>query len=304
MGKIVPLPDNVDRHLSLGESALRNSNFAAAVPHLEKAYQRTPVFEVGRELVQAYNGLEQSASALPIVSEYMEDFLASAKDTELLYDTLLALPDYRFAWAMLAHVAVIQRPPLQQRIEDAEAADLAANQPALEKLAKELKHLGGFDAHKQEQVIKELGRLPRQLMIEAARPNLTDEDVHPAVRISLLDALTAVGDREPVTVLGYQTSGEVVPDDLPGVLNDPTLLAVLDQVQRQVGLGDPELMRATVQVLRFELGYLYPFIDQTITDPKQFAYDYLHKDSAPLSPAMQTLLAWLGEQTAKLADMA
>lgn len=46
-----------------------------------------------------------------------------------------------------------------------------------------------------------MGRLPRRELIAAASGNLVDPDVHPAVRISLLDALTAIGATEPVTIL-------------------------------------------------------------------------------------------------------
>lgn len=304
MAKVVPLPNNGSRHLTLGISALQSKNYASAVAHLEKAYKETPVFDVARPLVKAYVGLKQASAALPYVSEYMEDFLSKESATNVLFDVLLALPDYRFAWAVLHHVTGKQQAALTKRVEDAEAQDVKDHSTVIEDLAKQLRHLGGYDAHTQEQMIADLGRLPKVSIIAAATPNLTDPDVHPAIRVSLLDALTAVGADEPVAVLGFQTQGEVVPADLPGVMNDPTMLAVLNQIQLQIGLTDPELMRATVETLRFELGYLYPFIDRAVTDPKHFAASYLDKNGAGVTEAEHALFAWLSEQTAKLSEMA
>lgn len=304
MGKVVTMPNNTNRHLVLGERALKSQNYASAVAHLEKAFKETPAFEVARLLVTAENGLKQPQEAVSYLSEYMEDFLATEEDTTTLYDTLLALPDYRFAWAVLHHVDDAQAPAIKARIETAEAADLAANAAQIDELARQLRHLGGFAPHEQETLLKQLGRLPKAKLSEAAHANLADPDVHPAVRISLLDALTAIGDDQAVTVAGYQHTGVVVPSALPGVLGDHTLLAVLDQVQRQIGLGDPELMRATVEVLRFELGYLYPFIDTVITDPKHFATSYLHKEAPTVTEEEHTLFNWLQQQTSKLMDMA
>ncbi|WP_390408465.1 hypothetical protein [Lacticaseibacillus jixiensis] len=304
MGKVVSMPNNPNRHLMLGERALKAQNYASAVAHLEKAFKETEAFEVARLLVAAENGLHQPQDAVGYLSEFMEDFLATEQDTNTLYDTLLALPDYRFAWAVLHHVQSGQAPAIQARIEAAEQADLAAHEAQIATLAKQLRHLGGFDAHEQETLLKQLGRLPKAQLREAARANLADPDVHPAVRISLLDALTAVGDDAPVTVAGYNCTGSVVPRDLPGALGDKTLLAVLFEIQSQIGLNDPELMKATVEVLRFELGYLYPFIDQVIKDPKHFASSYLHKQAPSVTKDEQALFNWLQQQTAKLMDMA
>ncbi|KRN21669.1 hypothetical protein [Lacticaseibacillus camelliae] len=304
MAKVVPLPNNGSRHLTLGVSALQKKNYASAVAHLEKAYKETPLFEVARPLVKAYVGLKQPSLALPYVSQYMEDFLSGESTTQLLFDVLLALPDYRFAWAVLNHVDGRLRQTLTQRVADAEQQDGAAHAAAIETLAKKLRHLGGYGAHTQETMISDLGRLPKASMIAAATPNLTDPDVHPAIRVSLLDALTAVGADDKVKVLGYQTEGEIVPSALPGVMNDKTLLAVLNQVQLQIGLTDPELMRATVETLRFELGYLYPFIDQSVTDPKHFAASYLNKEGADVTAQEKAIFNWLGEQTLKLSEMA
>ncbi len=298
------MPNNPNRHLTLGERALKSGNYASAVAHLEKAFKQAPVFDIARKLVAAENGLKQPQEAVSYLSEFMEDFLATAEDTATLYDTLLALPDYRFAWAVSHHVADSQVAAITQRIEKAEAQDLAANLDEIDDLTRQLRHLGGFEPQKQEKLLKQLGRLPKSKLIDAARANLGDADVHPAVRISLLDALTAVGDDQPVTVIGYEHSGEVVPSELPGVLGDHTLLAVLDQVQRQLGLGDPELMRATVEVLRFELGYLYPFIDQAISDPAHFAKSYLHKQAPSVTQEEHELFNWLEQQTSKLSNMA
>ncbi|WP_125703211.1 hypothetical protein [Lacticaseibacillus daqingensis] len=304
MGKIVALPNNGNRHLTVGLQALKQQNYASAVAHLEKAFKLTPAFEVALPLTQAYAGLHQPRAAVPYVSQFMEDFLADEAGTSLLFDILLALPDYRFAWAVLHHVRPAAASALKARIVAAEAADRTANAAAIADIARELRHLGGFEPQKQEQLINTIGRLPRTEMMAAARPNLTDPDVHPAIRISLLDALTAVDDQTPVTVIGYATSGTVTPSALPGVLNDPTLLQVLNQVQLQIGLNDPELMRATVEVLRFELGYLYPFIDQVIPDPKHFATSYLNKTGDAVTPAERDLFTWLANQTAQLMNMA
>ncbi|MFD1484300.1 hypothetical protein ACFQ5J_03520 [Lacticaseibacillus baoqingensis] len=304
MGKVVSMPNNTNRHLTLGQRALKSQNYASAVAHLEKAFKQAPAFEIARLLVSAYNGLSQPQEAVGYLSEFMEDFLAHPEDTATLYDTLIALPDYRFAWAVLHHVQPDQQHSVKARIEAAEAADMAKHQAEITELARQLRHLGGFEPHQQEELLKNLGRLPRTALISAARANLADPDVHPAVRISLLDALTAVDDDQPVMVAGYQQSGEVVPNALPGVLGDHTLLAVLDQIQRQIGLGDPELMRATVEVLRFELGYLYPFIDAVIPDPAHFAASYFHKEAASVTKAEQALFNWMQQQTAKLMDMA
>lgn len=304
MGKVVTMPNNSSRHLVLGTRALHSENYASAVAHLEKAFKEAPDFEVAKLLVAAENGLKQPQEAVAYLSEYMEDFLSSEKGTTTIYDTLLALPDYRFAWAVLHHVAPTQKAEIQTRIETAEAKDLAVHADEINDLAKQLRHLGGFSAHEQESMLQSLGRLPKAQLIASAAANLVDPDVHPAVRISLLDALTAVGDDREVQVLGYQTQGTVVPNELPGVLSDPTLLAVLNQVQLQIGLNDPELMKATVETLRFELGYLYPFIDKSIDDPKHFATSYLHQESDAVTPAERALFNWLQQQTGKLMDMA
>ncbi|WP_179395321.1 hypothetical protein [Lacticaseibacillus absianus] len=304
MGKIVAMPNNGNRHLTIGLQALEDANYASAAAHLEKAFKLTPVFEVALPLTQALNGLHQPHEAVPYISQFMEDYLAAPEARTLLFETLLALPDYRFAWAVLHHVEPAAQPALQAQIEAAEATDLAANGEVIASLSRALRHLGGFDPHQQEQMINDIGRLPRAQMIEAARANLNDPDVHPAIRISILDALTAVGDDTPVAVTGYAQTGTVVPSALPGVLNDPTLLQVLNQVQLQVGLDDPELMRATVEVLRFELGYLYPFIAQVIPDPAHFAASYLNKAGAGVTAAEKTLFNWLTTQTAQLMNMA
>ncbi|WP_407891350.1 hypothetical protein [Lacticaseibacillus sp. N501-2] len=304
MGKVVTMPNNSSRHLILGTRALHSQNYASAVAHLEKAFKEAPDFEVAKLLVAAQNGLNQPQEAVAYLSEFMEDFLSSEKGTTTIYDTLLALPDYRFAWAVLHHVAPGQKAAIQARIEAAETADLAAHASEIDTLAKQLRHLGGFSAHEQESMLQSLGRLPKAQLMSAAATNLVDADVHPAVRISLLDALTAVGDDRQVEVLGYHTQQAVVPSELPGVLSDPTLLAVLDQIQRQIGLNDPELMKATVETLRFELGYLYPFIDQVINDPKHFATSYLHQQAESVTTQERALFNWLQEQTGKLMDMA
>lgn len=304
MGEVVSLPDNASRHVSVAQEALAKKNYASAVAHLEKAYKEAPTFAVAKLLVPALNGNQQSGDAVPYISKYMEDFLQTAVSTQALFDTLLALPDYRFAWAVLSHVDESAQANYEAQIKAAQAKDLLANRSAIDALSKQLKHLGGFDAHTQEQRISDLGRLPRQQLIEAATPNLIDPDVHPAVRISLLDALTAVGAEAPVMTLGFHLQDQVTPADLPGVMNDPTLLAVIAAAKKELGDDNPDLQQATLEMLRFEVGYLYPFIDQTISDPAAFAHAYLHKSEPGGDKALAPVLTWLAEQTAKLMDMA
>lgn len=304
MGKIVPLPNQHTRHFELGAQALAAGNYPSAVAHLDKAFKQTPVFEVAQPLVNALVSAHQAEDALPYLSEFMEDFLGTSADVSLLYDALLAIPDFRFAWAVLHHVPVAAQPPLATRIQKAEAVARANEGAQLAEVARQVRHLGGLTPHAQEQLVQTIGQLPKPEMIEAVRPNLTDPDVHPAIRVSLLDALTAVGDDDPTAVLGFETEGTVVPADLTGVWNDPTQLAVLDAIQRAIGLDDPELMRATVETLRFELGYLYPFTAQAIPDPTHFAHSYLAKSAGTVTPGERAVFDWLTAQTAKLADMA
>lgn len=304
MGKIVPLPDNASRHVEIGKQALANQNYASAAAHLDKAFAEAPTYVVARLLVPALNALHQEQAALPYLSRFMADFVADPAGSAVVFDTLLALPDYRFAWAVLPHLPEAQQAAMKTRVIDAEVADRTAHGPAITELAKRLRHLGGFAPHEQEELINSLGRLPRRELIAAASGNLVDPDVHPAVRISLLDALTAIGATEPVTILGYTGEQTVVPNALPGVMNDPTIAEVLHEVAVAAGDNDPELARATGEVLKFELGYLYPVIGDVIGDPATFAQAYLHKDAATVTPTQRDLFAWLSAQTAKLMEMA
>lgn len=304
MGKIVALPDNASRHVNVATQALAEKNYVSAVAHLEKAYEEAPTYAVARLLVPALNGLKQPQEAAPYVSKFMTEFLANADDTKHLFDTLLALPDFRFAWAVAHHLPTAQQAAIAQRITSAEKAALKQQAGELQGLAKKLRHLGGFSAHEQEQVLQDIGRLPRTLLIDAAQPSLVDKDVHPAVRNSLLDALTAVGADQPVPVAGYRAVQPVTPSELPGVMNDPTLLAVLKAATTQSGDDDPELVQGTLDVMRFEVGYLYPFVEAEIPDPAAFAQAYLAKDKRVAANSYHDLFEWLSAQTARLMDMA
>lgn len=304
MSKVVSLPDNASRHVEIGKQAMADGNYASAAAHFDKAFETAPTFAVAELLVPALNALHQQSAAMPYLSRFMNEFVAAPNGPTVIFDTLLALPDFRFAWAVLPHVPAPVQPELKTRLVDAEVTDRQTHGAVITDLAKRLRHLGGFAPHDQEELVHQLGRLPRRELIDAASANLADADVHPAVRVSLLDALTAVGADRPVKVLGYAGTSEVTPSGLPGVMNDPAIGAVLQAVATAVGKDDPELSRATMEVLKFELGYLYPNVKTLTGDPTAFAAAYLNKAGAGVTKDQRQLFDWLAAQTAKLMEMA
>lgn len=302
MGEVIQFPDREQRHLTVGQAALEAGNYLSAIAHLEQVDAHHQSLEVDRLLIQAYMGAHQVQAALPFLSRSMDAFLKTKEDTRMVFEVLLAEPDFRFAWAVLGHVLPEWQAEAKAQITQAEAAMQRDHSDQIEQVAKKLRHLGGFSAHEQEQLLTQMGRLPKATLMAAIPPALTDEDVHPAVRVSLLDALTAVGATQPATIKTYAQTVTVVPHDLSGVMVDATLTAVLSEAGRRLVDEAPQTAAATLDVLRFEVGYLYPAIDKVITDVPAFVDAYLDKAKAPA--AWQPLLTWLATQTGELMNFA
>ncbi|KRM72562.1 tetratricopeptide repeat protein [Lacticaseibacillus brantae] len=298
MGDVVAFPGNADRHLSVGQQALAAKDYASAVAHLDKAYEASPDFDHAKVLVEALVGLNAASEALPYIGRYIEDFLKQPKDRDLMLSTLLAVPDYRSAWAVTHYFAREDRAAAEQTISAAEQADLAKNETAIETLRKQLSHMGGLAFHEQEALMSQLGRLPKSVALQAIPPVLADGDVHPAIRVSMLDALTAVGDSAAVTFLSYNGNRSVVPDDLPGVLNDPAIQKMVHLASRQI--NDPDEREATLEMLRLQLGFLYPFVGESISDQDGFVAAFVAHQPSP----EPEVAAWLETQIAALVNQA
>ncbi|MHA3066041.1 hypothetical protein [Lacticaseibacillus saniviri] len=298
MGKVIPLPDQVKRHIQVGQQALAAKDYASAVAHLEKAYTTDQTFDTAVLLVRALNGMQMASEALPVISHFMHQFMATPEHQQELLTTLLAVPDYSSAWALSHHLDDANQAAFRQRIAEAEDHDMTSNKADIEALRKQVQHMGGRAFHEQEQLVSELGRLPKPVLRSALPPLLVDDDVHPAIKVSVLETLTAIDVDQALPMTTYLGEQQVVPATLPGVMNDPTIVNLLQTAQTQYPDQDAE-----IEMLRLSLGFLYPIVDQVIPDPEEFLTRYFG-DRDQASAKQKALLDWLTQQISALMDFA
>jgi len=298
MGNVVPFPGGEDRHLVVGQQALAAKDYASAAAHLDKAYAEQPTFETARLLVQALDGLQAANDALPYIGRHIESFLKTTADQQLMIDTLVAVPDYRSAWAITHYFEQAMQQQAQTQIAAAETKDLQRHADVIDDLRKRVAHLGGLAFHEQEALLSELGRLPKSVALQAIPPLLVDVDVHAAIRVSLLDALTAFSTDQPVDFRSYIGVKSVVPDALTGVMNDQTITQMVQQASTLI--TDADEREATLEMLRLELGFLYPFVAESIPDQTAFVEGFVHHEHG-VDPELED---WLENQIAALINQA
>lgn len=301
MTNMVSLPDNEQRHLTIGKQALQKGNYASAAAHLEKAYEAKQTFAIAQPLAASLNGLKQFHESLNVMLAHYQSFMQTDGDVQLVLDAWLGTLNFVMARTMLRQLDPIRRQRFRQQIEAAEALALNERGEQIAELVRKVSHLGGFSRQEQQDLFNQVGLLPKAQLIKAAVPDLTDESIPVAMRVSLLDLLTNVGYDQPVQYQAYDRVETIIPSELPGMADEPTGPQILDRLQKALGDDDQELGQALVQMARVQIAFLYPDISRLIPDQAAFVQAYLDHHQGKTTP-FDDLFAWQAAETAKLSE--
>ena len=136
-------------------------------------------------------------------------------------------------------------------------------------LTKRLKHLGALAILEQRQVFEASGSLTIAEFVESVSADLVDEDVHPLVRVAILDELRYLGSEKAVTYLLFTGKKQ---DFVPGNLKE---LDDYVMYQRLTALleNDPEYAvdqkEQILAELKLKLQLLYPKLTAPYADPEK-----------------------------------
>ena len=144
MTNMVSLPDNEQRHLTIGKQALQKGNYASAAAHLEKAYEATQTFAIAQPLAASLNGLKQFHESLNVMLAHYQSFMQTDGDVQLVLDAWLGTLNFVMARTMLRQLDPIRRQRFRQQIEAAEALALNERGEQIAELVRKVSHLGGF----------------------------------------------------------------------------------------------------------------------------------------------------------------
>ena len=303
MAKMVSLPDNEKRHFDIGEQALQKGNYASAAAHFEKAYEADQSYAIAQPLGASLNGLKQFHESLNVMLPHYQAFMQTDADVQLMLDAWLGTLNFVMARGMLRHFDAVRRATFDRQIDAAEALALSSHGEQIASLVRKISHLGGFSRQEQQDLFSQIGILPKAALVEAAVPNLADQTVPVAMRVSLLDLLTSISYNQPVRYQAYDRIETLVPNELPGMAEEKSGPAILTQLQAALGDDDQELGTALVQMARVQIAFLYPDIDRLIPDPAAFVQAYLDHHQGK-STVFDQLFAWQTAETAKLSEQA
>lgn len=274
MTGIVDLPDNYERHLTLGKEALARGSSLEAKDHFEGAYNLVQTFEANVFYVESLLELGQPSEALLVADELVTDYLRSEAHWAL-YCRLLLSSDY---FIQVEKIIVSKEKSGWLTAEVSEMADVATSyfkkmspQVRQGRLA-ESQHLDEDSVMGQLGTAKTLERLPKEDYVSCARQLLENEEVSLLVRQGILENLIAMAVTETVTLVDiHGQRHEIVPDEWYEDQTEKELKAVvLNELADKMAFELGELKELLSQEVNMQFKLLRPFASQWIVDKEHW----------------------------------
>jgi len=268
-----PSPAARDKAYQKAVAAFESRQWSTASDLFETLYQDQQTPELNRYVVASLYHDQKYLMAEQYAAEQNGSYLTSARDFQLRLDVALKNQQFIFAreFCALAAAATWRAGGVAQ-IEAAEAAstdELAATQRVI---AKQFYHLGDVSFNEQRDRLEHARQLPLPMYLQGVQYLLVDPFLHPLLRADLLEGLMRLRVDQTVNLhwLDDQTYSVSV-KALQPVGASKAAVAFQKYLQEDLGQRDPMLAANLQQTITLQLMMLYPFIDQTITDPVSWA---------------------------------
>lgn len=300
--KVVPFPDNDERHVQLGQAALRAGEFSQAVAHFQAAYRDQHTFAVNRQMIEAMLHAGQASEAVPYAEEFIEGYARTLTDG-LLYGQLL-IESHRFLAAQewLVNLQDLAHSP-EDQARLAELTDvftnqqeryLAANQAGQAALIKQFAGLAGVNTMEQTMRINQLAQLPVPTFDQIAPRLMIDEFISQGLRNTVALHYVTLREIAPRRLLWFDDVITFTPNAVGNPFDNP----VADAWQRAVTAAEndnPEQALILDQELHLYMLLLFPRLTDVVADPTAWAQVVSARIADPAAPitAAPKIKRWL-----------
>lgn len=198
-----------------------------------------------------------------------------------------------------ARIAIINYAPkntkssLISQVAQYETKDRKERQQTVNQQFKNFYHIGDLKSWEQRQAVDEADHLPLKEYLQAAQFVIRDPFAKYVIKSAILQTLSSLQYDQEIKFLWFnQQEYSIVPADVPAIDQTPQYTAGVKELRSHYENEDPIAYQNNLQQFNLYMMYLYPRIDQTISDidiwldvmfnPQQNYQDHDHQSALEL----------------------
>lgn len=281
MGDKIEFPFNNQMYLVKATACIEKNDYEQALTYIKKIYTTDQSYEINYFYVFILYSLERYEEALEIANEYRENYLKS--NEYILIYTLLLIKNHQF----LEAEAIIQKKEKNsllfyeqewQNIDQELQKERESFQINLDLKRKETKNkllqMDQYSLIEQVQLIESSHLLELEDLQEVADQLLNHPYISGQIQRGFLEVLIEKKDEREYLFSWFNQMKTICPKDLK-IFNELPILQQLEDILEEKLQKNPSLLQGIKTEIINDLLMLYPFVEETITDPSYWADLYI-----------------------------
>lgn len=284
MNNTINFPNNYQYYIKQATQKMKTGAFQEACFNFEKAYELKQDKETNILYTTTLYQIGNFKKAKEIADDKRELYI---KDEELaLFYVSLLIETNHF----LEADRIVQKKRkskesakrekwlvLENQLEQERILQQAEQVKKEKKVFEEMKNIGEMSFEHQSSIVKQISKWSTDRYLNAAKRILADENVNEIVKTSILEELIARQVTETVELTWFHKKKSLALSHLSRLENNSTVLAVKKKAEEQLGERDPVLFQVLEQEIMLHFIFLYPYIEEVVTDPAKWVELHMQK---------------------------
>lgn len=278
---------------------LRDKRYNQAINKTEHLLERYPQsLELNDVYAMALYGLKRYSEAYKTIEKLVDEFMAQPKYQEHLLNIFLANRQLMLAREVLAQAPKSKAVKWERRVNEVETDTRESHAADLATRVREFAHLGGLPVERQVEEVRQALQLPLNEYVLAAKTILSDPFGWQVSKTQVLIQLTKVGVSENIDLAWFDGQTRTIStNELNPLDKSAAFMSVLQNITQEFSANDPIKLGLLERELFTQSNYIYPYLDDVITNSKFWAKAMIAQSfGEPISakgPEEKQMLLWI-----------
>lgn len=263
---------NYQALLEKGNAYFEIENWSEALRCYQLAEDLKPTFKGNIALVKTWQALDKPSKAVEIAAQYEDVYLNNGDQWCEFYIRTLVL-NHEFIAAM-KYLSLLQNEGTQSRlkqwIHQQEVIVLEDQKAAIHRKIRQSFELVNGTNQENVALIVQLKQLPLPAYLKMLIGILDNDFVHPLYKADLLNFIAFLKIDQSLEISWFEQKRKIILNQLPTTHHTVCFLVTKDEIEQRL-FADPILQKAAIEILNLQCLMLYPFADEVIQQPKDWA---------------------------------
>lgn len=284
MNETINFPNNYQYYIGQAIKKMKTGALQEACFNFEKAYELKQDEETNILYTTALYQLGNLKKAKEVADDkqkvYIEDEELASFYANILIETKHFLEADKIIQKNRKSKELAKREKwlvLEEHLEQERILQQAEQIKKEKKVFEEIKKIGTMSFEYQSSIVKKISKWTTSRYLNAAKQILIDENVNEIVKTSILEELVTRQVTETVNLTWFHEKKSLILSHLLSLENNSTVLAVKKKAEEQLGEQDPVLFQVLEQEIMLQFLFLYPYIEEVVTDPTKWVELHVQK---------------------------